>query len=210
MEYSGPEDETGTKTLIAEFDRLTGELTVYTECDCLEKLAFTANYEPLGEAGFKKLTVPIIQEELRPYTVKINRTCKDFVMAGSKDPIQDYVYTTIYDQYGGIYTGNVSIQWSLMLPEKDEGGNYLPYNVELDEKGNERPPSQFLVLKNDAPDSTTTLTVQPESFYTNKLILLQCLVIDTRYMMDQSPLGIRIFPDQCSPALQQHRSDRYL
>lgn len=186
VEYSGPEDETGTKTLIAEFDRLTGELTVYTECDCLEKLAFTANYEPLGEAGFKKLTVPIIQEELRPYTVKINRTCKDFVMAGSKDPIQDYVYTTIYDQYGGIYTGNVSIQWSLMLPEKDEGGNYLPYNVELDEKGNERPPSQFLVLKNDAPDSTTTLTVQPESFYTNKLILLQCLVIDTRYMMDQS------------------------
>lgn len=182
--YRDEEDEKGVRTLLAEFNRLTGELTVYTACDCIEKLAFTAKYEPLGEVGYKTLSVPIVQEDLRPYSVQLTRTHRDFVMTGSKEPIEDYVYPTVYDQYGNVYTGGIAIQWNLVLPQKDESGHYLPYDSELDSEGNERPPSQFLVLKTDGSDNSTTVTVQPESFYTNKLVLLECLVIDTRYTMD--------------------------
>ncbi len=185
-EQEPPPPEILSKTLLAEFDCPTGNLTLYTACDCLDKLAFTAKYEALGEAGFKRLIVPIAQEETRAYKVEINRTYRDFVISGNREPIQDYVYPVVYDQYGGRYDGYAAIQWNLKLPEKDEKGNYLPYIKELDEEGNERLPDDFLVIKEDAPDRTTTLTIQPESFISNKVILLECLVLDTGFMNDPS------------------------
>ena len=186
--YKNEKDTKGTRTLLAEFDRLTGNLTVYTVCDCLESFEFTADCPSLSveQGGKKQMKIAYEEEDLRPEIVKINGLPKDYVMNGGKTPIENYAYPSVYDQYGATYAGSVSVVWDLLLPQKDEKGEYLPYNSELDKEGNERSPSQFLVTKSDGNDHGTTVTVQPESFYANKVVLLECIVIDNRYLMDQS------------------------
>lgn len=176
--YRDENDKNGTKTLLADFDRETGELVIYTECDCIEQFVFTAEYSALGVAGKKALVVPVGQEQLRAYNVKVNRSYGDFKIRGTEDTIYDYVYLDIYDQYGDGYNGGVNVVWDLLLNEKDENGEYKAYTTEYDKEGVERPKSEFLLQKTDGGDGTTTLSVLPESFYEPKSFVLRSTVVD--------------------------------
>ncbi|MCH5352507.1 MAG: S-layer homology domain-containing protein [Acutalibacter sp.] len=169
------------RTPLLEFDCLSGEMTIYPECDCIDQLTLIANHSILGE---KTITFSFVQESRYPASVQVNLTSTEFLMSGNKkDIIQDHATPTVYDQYGEEFPiGNeVPVQWRLVLPDKDENGRYLPYDKELDENGNERIPSQFLVLagRTDADGiHGVTVTVQPEKFYEDKTVLLECLVVD--------------------------------
>ncbi len=183
--YKDEDDDKGVRTLLAEFDRTTGALTFYTENDCKKDLTgmlFKAIYEPLGAVGNKELHVIIEEEELRPHKINLERTHGNFLIKSTEaDNIVDYIRSLVYDQYGGVYnSGPYGVVWSLYLAEKDDRGNYLPYDSEEDKDGNHRAPSQFLVLKSDSGNNTT-ITVQPESFYENKSFVLECIVVDSRH-----------------------------
>lgn len=185
--YSSPEDETGTKTLLAEFDCNTGKLTVYTECYDIASFALTATYPPLNGYGTKNLVVPVTQERIRAYTAKINRGQNVFaVRNGDTEPIYEYVNASVYDQYGKPFTGAATITWSLLLDEKDENDQYVAYKSEKDADGAERRPSDFLVQKTDSRDGSTTLMVKTESFFEPKTLILRCQVVDHNSISNQS------------------------
>ena len=169
------------RTPLLEFDCLSGELTVYPECDCISQLTLIATHSILGE---KRLTYSFVEEIRSPASVVVNLTSTDFLMTGSnKEIIQDHATPSVFDQYGEEFPiGNeVPVQWRLVLTDKDENGRYLAYDKEFDENGNERTPSQFLVLAGRTEADGihgVTVTVQPESFYEDKSLLLECLVVD--------------------------------
>ncbi len=197
VEYEDPEDEkTAKKTLMAWFnredstengvERKKGQLTVYTELnvELLSQLSLVATCDALSVGGTKTMLLPLGEEPLRPTTVKINRSCGDFIIKPGDedgDPIKDYIYPTVYDQYGQVYTGKYRVQWALVLPEKTEDGRDVLYSStpEYDEEGFERAPSQYLVLLNAASNNiSATVTVQPKSFYEEKTVVLRTIVID--------------------------------
>ena len=169
------------RTPLLEFDCLTGEITVYPECDCISRMTMIATHPTLGE---KRLTYTFVEESRNPASVVVNLTSTEFLMTNSnKEIIQDHATPSVFDQYGEPFPiGNeVPVQWRLVLPEQDENGRYTPYDKEFDENGNERTPSQFLVLAGRGEGDGihgVTVTVQPESFYEDKIVLLECLVVD--------------------------------
>ena len=175
-----PEEETEpeqivTRTLLAEFEYATGELTVHNECDLDGKLVLVAKHPTLGE---KKLTVRIAEDPRRLDDVGITRTVEEFAVRGNEEPIEDPAYPTAYDQYGDAYPGNVSFSWKLVLPETDENGNHLPYEGEYDRNGNELPMLVTLPEEQEGDGRSTVVTVHPRNYRGDKIVLLECTVID--------------------------------
>lgn len=174
--YKVYKDEDGVQVLLAEFNCLTGELTVYTKCD-LSELTMVARYPALGENGEKKLTVRMAEEEkLRAKNVAINSAKEIVINNGETDPIEENAYPTVYDQYDDAYHGNVRVQWAL-LQKDEETGEYVAYDSEVDEADNGQPLVTMEVLENDLSNAIT-LIVNPGSFSTEKTVVLQCRVFD--------------------------------
>lgn len=189
------EDSEGTEVLIAEFSRETGELTVYTECSILRSILFVAKCEMAdGSTVVKRMELPIEQEStLRAYSVFVNRSHGDFLISGEKESISDFVNAIVYDQYGNPYTGKTRIVWSLHL--KDKEGELIQYS-ELDQEGNQRYEGERLVELSKAMGydssnsaSSTLVVVEPERYFEDKTVILQCLVVDTANMSSEYVYG---------------------
>ncbi len=169
------------KTLLVEFDRLTGELTVYTACntEILGSLAFeaVALSDSITAGKRKVLVLNLTQEALRPYAVRLLKQYENYPVRNSDEDILDFVTPVVYSQYGASYDGRVQISWSLHV--RDEEGNLTDYNLELDEDGNPRPPSDFLVMMDASnPNVGAGITIQTESFFEDKTVVLRCRVLD--------------------------------
>jgi len=172
---------TGEKTLMAEFDRDSGELKLYTACT-LEELAFTASCPALSIGGTKKLFVPVATDARVPTSAEIRRGHVGPYTIGKggegAEDLSENVSVVVYDQYGDAYQGVLKYYWSLHV--KDEDGNLNPYDTELDEQGNPKPfENDFLVLlESDSAGSSRdcSLTVQQSQFFEEKTVILRCQV----------------------------------
>ncbi len=178
--YRVEEDSEGqeSKILIAEFDRRTGKLTVYTACRDLTGLVLTATSEELGIT--KKAQVVISQEEPRLYSVEIGGAEAVYNMRTGEEAedVNQYIYPVILDQYGQVFTGRTVSTWELYLPGKT-AGEVLPYDSELDEEGKERLPGQFLVqLGSTRSDGSNILYIKKDSFFQQKDVVLRCQTRD--------------------------------
>lgn len=164
------------KVLIAEFDRSTGKLTVYTACssECLAQLKIKAEY---GSLPPKSLTVVNNQETSYPYSIALDRSHGDFMMGGGQELINDYITPVVSDQYGKNYPLNklTQVTWGLYLSEKDKDGKLQAYK-EYDEDGYEVAADDYLLKKTDSTTAKgTTLTVNPEQFKSGTSAILQCI-----------------------------------
>lgn len=174
----GGEEGSEQKVLVAEFNRVTGLLTIYTECHDIEGLILSATCEELGIT--KRAQILINQEEPQIASVAIGGAEKTYsINTGQDEDISQYIYPTVYDQYGQIYTGRTLTTWTLYLPAVTAGGEYRPYDKELGADGQERLPGQFLMqLGTTRADGSSTLRIKSESFFESKNFILRCQVRD--------------------------------
>lgn len=173
----GGEEGSERKVLVAEFDRKTGKLTVYTECRDMKGLTISATSKTLGVT--KRAQVLIGQEEPRIDSVEVGGAEKSYSFRGNEEDtdISQYIYPVVYDQYGQVYTGRTVATWTLYLPAATAGGEYLPYDTELGPDGEERLPGQFLMqLGSTRADGSNTLLIKSESFFQSKTFILRCQV----------------------------------
>ncbi len=173
-EPAGPQYE---RTLVAEFDRITGLVTVYTECSQLKSISLEARCDQVAEGGLKRIRLPITEDaQRRIAVVDIQRDHGRYQIREGDDPLSEYVFPYIYDQYGEHYGGQMQVVWSLKVA--DEKGNLVDYDQEMDEEGNYRIPDDFLVLLNTFTVAIgARITVQPASFFENKTIVLCCQAV---------------------------------
>lgn len=166
----------GQRVVMAEYDRITGELTVYNTCT-LNRLEFIAQWEGKeGRPGARKrLVVPIENDALQARYIRIGRghpTAYEIPQNSLEDQ-SERVSATVYDQYGGAYwQTDVQVQWKLKI--RGEDGLLTDYTGELDENGNERLSVDYLVQKTDDPDTDKLayITVQGRSFFEEKTVVL--------------------------------------
>lgn len=191
------------RTLIGSFERATGTFTMYTEwapkvmgSQVRLQVHFPglddANGEPTS-SSVKEIVLNLAEDALRPKRAEFVYSGGDYVVtqenvsAGDVLP-PDYVELLVYDQYDQRYEGNLTVDWSLFLPERDANGELTQaYDSELDAEGNPRSASQFLVQLGDKDSSgNISVLVHAGSYYENKQLVLHCVFYHPSDFADRS------------------------